>query len=158
MNAAAVKRLVAPRAGAWWIPLAGMACGACGTNLQAAYEGDVRFEHCMALDARPEVRGEIRRACWGEWVSFYTYGQTRDRLVHAFQRMRELGGASAAPNGEVADLATEPAGASSEANGERHGCEAECRSVLDACSDGCDNRACRTACTAGYRSCSRKCR
>ena len=27
----------------------------CGASIQAVYEGDVRFEHCMSLDARPDV-------------------------------------------------------------------------------------------------------
>ncbi|MCC6521346.1 MAG: hypothetical protein IT373_01670 [Polyangiaceae bacterium] len=130
----------------------------CGTNLQAAYEGDVRFEHCIALDARAEVRSEIRRACWNEWVAFYTYGQTRDRLVHAYRRMRELGGGPASSETELADLSTDAPEPSADTSGPTQRCELDCRSVLDACTDGCDNRACQTACTAGYRSCARGCR
>ena len=66
----------------------------CGASLNAVYEGDVRFEHCMALDAQPEVRPAIRRACWSEGIQCYTYGQTRDRVVHAQLRIRQLAGGS----------------------------------------------------------------
>ena len=55
------------------------------------YEGDVRFEHCMALDARPDVKPTIRRMCWDEWRQFYTFGQTRDRTEYAALRARQLG-------------------------------------------------------------------
>ncbi len=66
----------------------------CGASLQAVYEGDVRFEHCMALDAQPDMKPTIRRACWDEWRKFYTFGQTRDRIEYAALRDRQLSGAS----------------------------------------------------------------
>jgi len=64
----------------------------CGASYQAVYAGDVRFEHCMALDAHPDVNPDIRRACWSAWVEHYTYGQTRDRVGHALMRIRQLSG------------------------------------------------------------------
>jgi hypothetical protein len=67
---------------------------ACGASIRGTYESDVRFEHCMALDARPDVKPTIRRACWEEWVSFYTFGQTRDRIEYAHLRAKQLGAAS----------------------------------------------------------------
>lgn len=63
---------------------------ACGASINAVYEGDVRFEHCMALDAEVEVKPPIRKACWEEWTKFYTYGQTRDRVEYAKHRVRQL--------------------------------------------------------------------
>src|SRR5262245_38890899 len=33
--------------------LAGFGAVSCGASIQAMYESDVRFEHCMALDSRP---------------------------------------------------------------------------------------------------------
>ena len=70
--------------------LAGLGLGAgpaaavgCGASVSSIYEGDVRFEHCMALDVRPAVRGPQRRQCWIEWVRYYTYGQTQDRVEYA---------------------------------------------------------------------------
>lgn len=63
---------------------------ACGASIQAVYEGDVRFEHCMALDARQEVKPKIRSACWEEWVKFYTFGQTLDRIEYAKKRTKQL--------------------------------------------------------------------
>jgi hypothetical protein len=66
----------------------------CGASIQAVYEGDVRFEHCMGLDARPDIKPTIRRACWEEWVKFYTFGQTRDRIDYAHMREKQLSAAS----------------------------------------------------------------
>ena len=66
----------------------------CGANVQAVYEGDVRFEHCMALDSTADIKPRISRRCWVEWLAFYTYGQTRDRVAHAELRIRQLSGVS----------------------------------------------------------------
>jgi hypothetical protein len=63
---------------------------ACGASIHALYEGDVRFEHCMSLDDTGEVKPKIRTACWDEWLKFYTFGQTRDRIEYAKLRMRQL--------------------------------------------------------------------
>lgn len=76
---------------AWFSLVALPLTTSCGANIQAVYEGDVRFEHCMALDLQPEMRTEVRRDCWREWTAHYTYGQTRDRIVHASQRLDALG-------------------------------------------------------------------
>ena len=67
---------------------------ACGASIQAIYEGDVRFEHCMALDSTRHGKPTIRRACWQEWIKFYTFGQTRDRVEYARLRERQLSNAS----------------------------------------------------------------
>jgi hypothetical protein len=67
---------------------------ACGTGLNALYEGDVRFEHCMALDSQRDVKPTLRKACWEEWAKFYTFGQTLDRIDYANLRMKQLSGAS----------------------------------------------------------------
>lgn len=61
----------------------GAIAGGCGASVSSIYEGDVRFEHCMSLDARPAVTGPQRRQCWIEWVRYYTYGQTQDRVEYA---------------------------------------------------------------------------
>jgi hypothetical protein len=74
----------------------------CGASIRALYESDVRFEHCMALDAVADVKPTIRRACWEEWVSFYPFGQTRDRIDYARQRKQELGAASDFDEGDEA--------------------------------------------------------
>lgn len=62
----------------------------CGASIQAVYESDVRFEHCIALDREPEIQPAIQRACWTEWLADYTFGQTRDRVVYAQQRLAAL--------------------------------------------------------------------
>jgi hypothetical protein len=66
----------------------------CGASIRAIYESDVRFEHCMALDASSDVKPTLRRSCWDEWTRFYTFGQTRDRIDYAHLREKQLSGAS----------------------------------------------------------------
>src|SRR5262245_57935911 len=85
--------------------LAAVGLLSCGASIRGTYEGDVRFEHCMALDARPDMKPTIRRACWEEWLSFYTFGQTRDRIDHARLRARQLGAASDFDEGERSPVA-----------------------------------------------------
>lgn len=67
---------------------------ACGASIQAVYEGDVRFEHCMALDSRQDVKPTLRNACWEEWIKFYTFGQTLDRVEYAKRRQKQLASSS----------------------------------------------------------------
>src|SRR4051812_13565297 len=81
--------------------LGGAGALSCGASIQAVYEGDVRFEHCMALDARPDVKPTIRRTCWEEWRKFYTFGQTRDRTEYAALRERQLSVASDFDEGDA---------------------------------------------------------
>jgi len=61
----------------------------------------VRFEHCMALDSRADMKPTIRRICWDEWREFYTFGQTRDRIEYAALRDRQLSGSSDFDEGDV---------------------------------------------------------
>jgi hypothetical protein len=69
--------------------LAGLAAAACGPSFQAVYEGDVRFEHCYALDQGPAT-AEVKKDCWRGWLQGYTYGQSRDRVEYAGTRFSEL--------------------------------------------------------------------
>jgi len=78
----------------------------CGASLQAVYEGDVRFEHCMALDSRPDIKQPLRRTCWEEWNKFYTFGQTRDRIGYASKRVKQLDGLGDAESGAAAPVTT----------------------------------------------------
>jgi hypothetical protein len=143
--------------------LAVPAASGCGASIQAIYEGDVRFEHCMALDAQPQIKTGIRRACWVEWVSFYTYGQTRDRVAHAQLRIRQLSDESAFVSPDAtgdASLWTPPDGdatVSSEPAAERDACSGTCRMVHEECNRECEDRSCRAGCTSGLRSCMRDC-
>ncbi len=84
--------------------LVALVTASCGASINAVYEGDVRFEHCMALDIEKQVKPTIRKACWDEWTKFYTFGQTRDRVEYAKLRMKQLNGAS---DFEASDLGTE---------------------------------------------------
>ncbi len=62
----------------------------CGPSVSSIYEGNIRFEHCYRLDLDPNIAPSHREACWREWTSRYTYGQTRDRLDYARRRIARL--------------------------------------------------------------------
>jgi hypothetical protein len=62
---------------------------ACGPSLQVGYEGESRFEHCYALDAKKEVLDQ-RDACWRNWETRYGARASRDRLRYAQARLREI--------------------------------------------------------------------
>lgn len=100
---ASIRRLLAAA-------LLGVSASACGASIRAVYEGDVRFEHCMALEAYGEVKPTLRRACWDEWLKFYTFGQTRDRIDYARQREQQL--TSASDFDDSAGQASKPSGPS----------------------------------------------
>ncbi len=72
-----------------WV--AALACAGCGASMDAMYEGDIRFEHCMALDAQPQITAGQQQACWRDWLAHYTYGQTKDRVDHAQSRVGRPG-------------------------------------------------------------------
>jgi hypothetical protein len=59
------------------------------------------------------MRPAMQRACWTEWLEFYTYGQTLDRVRYAEQRAAQLGGspnvASAVDGGAAPDPLQAPA-------------------------------------------------
>jgi hypothetical protein len=161
--------------------LAGIGAASCGASIQAVYEGDVRFEHCMALDGRPDVKPTIRRACWEEWVQFCTFGQTRDRIDYARLRVSQLSTASdfdeadwvppradhgiAAPDPTSAVapppmmLATDGGApdASAGAQPAVSDCAADCQQSLDACRQGCKTAPCEKNCSARYKRCTKKC-
>jgi hypothetical protein len=167
--------------------LALLATTACGASIQAVYEGDARFEHCMALDARADVRPTIRAACWNEWLEFYTFGQTRDRVEYAEVRQRQLHAASDFDEGEA--LATAPSkhavpdptsvhappprviapdagppplvSASTTVPAEPPlpgaDCAKGCEESFGACRKECTLPACDKACDGRYRRCMRRC-
>jgi len=159
-----------------WVLAAG-----CGASIQAVYEGDIRFEHCMALDARTDVKSQVRQQCWVEWVAFYTYGQTRDRVIHAQLRLKQLSGLS--DTGQAADRSadsplTAPAPTSALAppplmtnhvdpdsspppdeppSKADTGCGRECKALRDDCGRACTTTGCRTTCSTSFISCLEAC-
>jgi hypothetical protein len=70
------------------LPLVGLA--SCGPSFQAIYEGDLRFEHCYAVDESASVPLQQKEECWRDWTKNYTYGQTRDRIEYAVSRRLAL--------------------------------------------------------------------
>jgi len=94
------------------MPIAAMLCGSylfggCGPNVQMIYEGSVRFEHCYRLDLDASIAPSHRRACWRDWLSRHTYGQSGDRLAHARQRLDELSRGNEATLPLLADAGVE---------------------------------------------------
>jgi len=73
----------------------------CGPSFQAVHEGEARFEHCYAMDESASAALERKAACWHDWVSHYTYGQTRDRVSYAAQRYRALSAVPDLPTDEA---------------------------------------------------------
>jgi hypothetical protein len=73
---------------------------ACGPSYQALYEGDVRFEHCYALEESGASMKQ-KSDCWSDWTKRFTYGQTRDRVEYAIARYRALSRADQAPTDEA---------------------------------------------------------
>jgi len=78
-----------------------LALCACGPSFQAIYEGNVRFEHCYALEENPQLALPDKAACWRDWSEHYTFGQTRDRVQYAISRYVALSRTSAAPTDEA---------------------------------------------------------
>lgn len=133
--------------------------GGCGASIQAVYEGDVRFEHCMALDWRKDVRVSIRQRCWIEWVQHYTYGQTRDRVLHAKKRIVVLGKSDfldGSPQSKVFEGRFVGERQRSGALGP-NACHGDCRVERDFCSRTCGDDLCKRNCAYGFASCVRVC-
>jgi hypothetical protein len=158
---------------------------ACGASINAVYESDVRFEHCMALDQRADEKSTIQRSCWDEWVKYYTFGQTRDRVDYARRRQHELSGASDfsetftpaalaqravpepttvfAPPPMMLDSGKGPdPSASASAKPEvitppAEACATPCRDAWSSCKKGCSGATCEKSCEKTYKRCMKKC-
>ena len=158
---------------------------ACGASINAVYEGDVRFEHCMALDEREGEKSTIQKSCWDEWVQYYTYGQTRDRVDYARRRQKALSGESdfeehlspgflaqravpepttvlAPPPMMFSDAGKPPDDATSDAalaapEPPAAACEKACKETWPTCAKACSTPACEKACTTTYKRCMKKC-
>ncbi len=79
----------------------GAAVASCGPSFQIIYEGDVRFEHCYAVDESATTAMKDKAACWRDWMKNYTYGQTRDRIEYAAARQYALTVAPMNPSDEA---------------------------------------------------------
>ncbi len=77
------------------------ALAACGPSFQVVYEGDARFEHCYAIDDTPTVPMQEKSDCWTQWMTNYTYGQTRNRVDYAAMRAKALREVPALPTDEA---------------------------------------------------------
>jgi hypothetical protein len=76
--------------GEWTLAVAFcLGAAACGPSFQTVYEGDVRFEHCYALDETGSPL-ETKKECWRRWLHGYTNGQSWDRVEYAATRFSQL--------------------------------------------------------------------
>ncbi len=139
----------------------------------------------MALDSLSDVKPTLRRECWEEWLRYYTFGQTRDRMDYARRRQRQLSLASdfdeadwappaatgasvpeptdvlAPPPAMMSQDAGAPSAASEDASadaGRALGCGQTCESALRVCVDACSTGSCEKTCSARFKACSRRCR
>lgn len=78
---------------------------ACGPGFQAIYDGNARFEHCYAMEEKPQVAMLDKASCWRDWSEHYTYGQTRDRVRYATARYVALSQAPNLPTDEALMMA-----------------------------------------------------
>lgn len=83
-----------------WLLFLGFSA-ACAPSYQAVYEGNVRFEHCYALEENPQKSLPEKSMCWRDWSEHYTFGQTRDRVQYAISRYVALSQMNAAPTDEA---------------------------------------------------------
>lgn len=151
--------------------------------MSAIYEGDVRFEHCMALDARPSASPSEQRMCWIEWVRYYTYGQTQDRVEYARGRASGTEGlAPAAPTAPPPLAAPEPTSAFAPppmvAGEARPGpsappptasaavappgdvdpaCHGDCVEAREDCRTSCQGASCEKSCSGKFTRCLERC-
>jgi hypothetical protein len=79
----------------------GFCVASCGPSFQIVYEGDVRFEHCYAVDESATTAMKDKAECWRDWMKNYTYGQTRDRIEYAASRQYALNAAPMNPSDEA---------------------------------------------------------
>ena len=144
---------------------------ACGAGVGAKYEGDVRFERCMSLDWQADVDARIRRACWAEWSTYFTAGQTRDRIEYAEQQAGLAPSAATVteplkavpePTNVFAPppmLLKEPDAGTSDGAKVVDTCTDDCVAAKDACLETCDRgRKCERSCAVTYTRCLEKCR
>ena len=110
----------------------------------------------MALDWRTEVKASIRQRCWIEWVQHYTYGQTRDRVIHAKRRIQQLGRSDFQIAPTWRGLAPPAAKNRSDAAG-GGSCMGKCRSAHDSCSRSCSINSCVESCRAVFSGCVGSC-
>lgn len=93
------------RLGSFALLFVGAAGAACSPSYQAVYEGNVRFEHCYALEENPQKTMPEKARCWRDWSERYTFGQTRDRVQYAISRYVALSEMNAAPTDEAMMMA-----------------------------------------------------
>lgn len=150
---------------------------ACGASVSAVYEGDVRFERCMALDWQQSVDPNLRERCWEEWMKYFTLGQTRDRTDYARQQIQKLRSSSVEPKPLLAvpeptsvfappPMMLSDAGPPTESSGDagdagppsaKSECESTCDARADECRQLCKGAVCDKSCAAKHARCLTKC-
>ncbi len=150
-------------------------------GISKKYESDVRFERCWALDYKKDVDPTIRNHCWEDWLNYFAYGQTRDRMEYAKAQVSgapvssEAVGSATAPIAvgkalpeptsvftPVPVMATPSASSSASTSAarpvERSACETRCDKTLEACLAGCGSGVCEKFCAQKHGRCAGKCK
>jgi hypothetical protein len=155
---------------------------ACGASVSQVYESDVRFERCLALDWQEDVRSDVRRRCWDDWVSYFAVGQPKDRFEYARRQIAMIDNGELGTPGAEADKvalpeptsvfapvpmmitaptfgSAGPAGSSSAEPSARpaSACEAKCNKSLDGCLSGCRTPVCEQYCAQKHGRCTDGC-
>jgi hypothetical protein len=151
------------------------------------YESDVRFERCLALDWKVDVSPSIRKRCWEEWSTFFSEGQTLDRVNYAKRQIEDPQALGAAPTDGIAS-ASKPLVAVPEptsvfvappmmlaSDGGDGGplptdggtavvdapvvppCEAKCDDAFARCTPKCKTAICEKYCTERHALCMKRC-
>jgi hypothetical protein len=155
---------------------------ACGPSFQAVYEGDVRFEHCYAVDETPGTAAGDRAACWRDYLKNYTFGQTKDRIEYASSRHYALTSGLEEPSArrprapmpasmhesppnivaedggapDVAVVVIVDASAAAPIKAPGADCTEECATAWRACKKDCKGKACE-ACEKTHKTCAVAC-
>jgi hypothetical protein len=157
--------------------------GCAGVTVSRVYESDVRFERCLALDWRDDVRDALRRRCWSEWLQHFASGQPRDKVDYARQQVAPSFQTNSSPNAEAqgapvpiptsvfapvpmmmstarpapSGFVSLPAPPASVAPAPRSPCELRCDQALGECLAGCNVPVCERACTERHGRCGDRC-
>lgn len=161
--------------------LAPLFVAACGASVSQVYESDVRFERCSSLDWQDDVRSDVRRRCWDDWLTYFNVDQPKDRIEYARKQIALI------DNGGIAtDVASDkvalpeptsvfapvpmmitaptfgsagPAGSAQPSAIVKSSspCEQKCDKSLEGCLSGCRTPVCEQYCAQKHGRCTQRC-
>lgn len=130
----------------------------CGPSVRQTHLGNVRFEHCYALQANARPSAKCVSRCWQDWLSGDVRGQGRKRIAYAGMHAKSPGVVSPLLPASVRSIEVSNESVSSvgkvvsRCEQERRMCLADCGQSMN---DDKGLSQCRSACVAEERFCSR---